>query len=186
MKVPVDLQAKPWRRALTELDLGLAGVGGIYKNSERLKKYDYSDQIFAETLIVYFNTAEPLEYARIEDLKGKRIGVLRGWSYGDEFDNARKAGLFSAEEVSSDDQNFLKLESMRIDAAIAVSESGATLVSKFRHLRFARSPLSQKPTFLAFSKSSHRTKLLSQFDQTIRAMRKSGEFQEIVAAELAK
>jgi polar amino acid transport system substrate-binding protein len=186
MNVAVQVEAKPWKRALAEIEDGTAGVGGIYKNAERLEKYDFSDQLFVEKLIVYFNTDRPVSFSKTGDLKGKRIGVLRGWSYGDDFDVLRKSGTCKVEEVSSDDQNFHKLASLRLDAVIAVSESGSALAPGYKNLRAAAIPLALNPTFLAFAKSSHRPTLLKQFNKTLREMQKSGEFQALVEDELVK
>ena len=36
----VHVEAKPWKRAFAEIDKGLAGIGGLYKNAERLARYD--------------------------------------------------------------------------------------------------------------------------------------------------
>ena len=186
MKVPVDVQAVPWSRALGAIDMGRAGVGGIYKNSERLQKYDYSDLLYVESLVVYFNTSNPITFNQISDLSGKRVGVLRGWSYGDDFDTARKAELFVTEEVGSDEQNFLKLEAMRIDLVIAIVESGDPLQRKGKNIGCSSIPLSRNSTFLAFSKSKNCTELLRQFNQAIAAMKRDGEFEKLVSAELAK
>jgi polar amino acid transport system substrate-binding protein len=185
MNVPLTLQTKPWKRAIQEIDEGTAGVGGIYKNPEREKKYDYSEQIFIEKLVIYSNKAKPIDYKDINDLKGKKVGVLRGWSYGDDFDNARKANALMAEEVASDDQNFQKLDQGRLDAVIAIAESGAPLMAKNKSVIAATNPLSQSPTYLTFSKSANKAAILKQFDQAIKDMKKSGEFQKLVSAELA-
>ena len=101
--IPVTLEAKPWKRALVEMDEGKGGVGGIYKNSERVQKYDFSEPILTENTAVYFNKAKPINFKVIADLNGRRVGVIRGWSYGDAFDTARKAGAFTVEEVTSCD-----------------------------------------------------------------------------------
>ncbi len=185
MDTPVQVEAKPWKRALEEIDTGRAGVGGIYKTAERLQKYDYSEPIYVENLLVYYHVSNPLLFTQVPDLAGKRIGVLRGWSYGDAFDQTRRQGLFQVEEVGSDDQNFRKLEAERIDAVISIQESGTTLVKKYRTLSFSLVPLSQNPTFLVFPKSARRTDLLKRFDQAIRELRRTGTYKSIVTAELA-
>lgn len=186
MKIPVLVEAKPWKRAFAEIDTGRAGVGGLYKNAERLEKYDYSDQLFVEKLVVYFNANKPIAFGGIEDLRGRRIGVIRGWSYGDDFDRLRRSGAFTAEEVASDQQNFAKLASERLDAVIAISEPGSTLAPRFANIRAATTPLALNPTFLAFSKSANRRALLQQFDQSLKKLQRSGEYQRIIEEEFAR
>jgi polar amino acid transport system substrate-binding protein len=186
MNVEVRLEPKPWARAILELENGSAGVGGIYKNSERLKKYDYSEPLLVETITVYFHRDRPLAYAQIGDLFGKRVGVMRGWSYGDAFDQARAGGLIQVESVSSDDQNFLKLQSGRIDALLAIDESVSSLLTAHPDIRASGTPFSEAPAFLAFSKGSNLAPLLRRFDQVIREMKASGEFRRLVQTELAR
>jgi polar amino acid transport system substrate-binding protein len=186
LNVPVQIEAKPWKRALAEIENGTAGVGGLYKNPERLTTFDYSEPLFVETLVVYCNRDRPVAFRRMVDLKGKRIGVLRGWSYGDGFDSLRRGGTCRVEEVASDEQNFHKLASKRLDVVIAVRESGAALMTSYKDIDPAATPLARNPTYLAFAKSAHRSGLLKQFDGILKEMQKSGEFQKIVAEELAK
>jgi len=184
MAVPMEVRARPWKKAIQEIDTGAAGVGGIYKNAEREKKYDYSDKIFVEKLVVYFNKANPLNFTRIDDLKGRKVGVLRGWSYGDDFDGARNAKALAVEEVDSDEMNFKKLDTGRLDAVVAINESGAALMHTYKNIGFSATALSQNPTYLALAKSNGQAALLKQFDQAINQMQKSGEFRKIVTGAL--
>ena len=67
-------------------------MGGIYVNGDRLKKYDYSEKLFDEVIVLYMPAAKAGGFKGIDSLKGMTIGVIRGWSYGDDFDNAVKSG----------------------------------------------------------------------------------------------
>ena len=183
MNIMVRLEPKPWARAIREIDAATAGLAGVYKNAERLKKWDYSDPLMIERIVVYHHLARPVTFTTLEDLKGKRVGVMRGWSYGDAFDAARLAGLFQAEDVSSDDQNFRKLESGRIDVAMAIPESVATLLTQYTFIRSSETPLTAAPAFLAFSKDSNQGPLIEHFNQTIKEMKASGEFRTITLTE---
>ncbi len=186
INTPVRLEAKPWARAIRELDGGTAGLGGIYKNAERLKKYDYSEALLVETITVYVHKDRSLAYTQLGDLFGKRVGVMRGWSYGDAFDQGRTGGLIQAESVSSDEQNFQKLERGRIDALLAIGDSVAPLLAAYPNIRASGPPLIQAPAFLAFAKEANLAPLLRRFDQAIRDMKASGEFHQILSAELSR
>ena len=162
------------------------GVGGIYKNAEREKKYDYSEQIFVERLVVFFNKSNPLNYTKLEDLHGKRVGVLKGWSYGDDFDKAKKGGAITCEEADADSQNFQKMDQHHLDATVAVFESGTALLPKYKSIAYAATALSRNPTYLTFAKSAGKAALIKQFDQAMKDLKASGELQKIVQAELAR
>jgi polar amino acid transport system substrate-binding protein len=182
MKRPVQLSAKPWKRALAELDLGIAGVAGIYKTDERLKKYDFSESLFAERIAVYYNITQPVRFKELSDLYGKRIGVLLGWSYGDAFDRARSERKFMVEEVYNDSQNFEKLAQGRVDAVLAIEQVGAIQLRNIRFSAIERSPamLAEKTTHLALPKQMHAGGLLVEFNQVLQDMRKDGTYARIL------
>jgi polar amino acid transport system substrate-binding protein len=177
------IEPKPWRRALAELADGRAGLAGLYKTHERLAKFDYSDVLFVEKLDVYVRQDRAFTFATLDDLKGKRLGVISGWSYGDAFDDARRAGAFVAEEVATDAQNFLKLQAGRLDAVVAIAEAAQPLLPAHARVRRAGT-LAENPTYLAFARSSDRRGLLQRFNAALSRLRDSGELARIVAAEL--
>jgi polar amino acid transport system substrate-binding protein len=185
MGVPVKVSAVPWKRALATIAIGDAGVAGIYKTNERSEKYDFSDVLFVEKVQVIVLVGKTFPFSGIQSLQGKRLGVLRGWSYGDEFDKAKEEGLFTVEEVESDAQNLAKLKNDRLDAVLAIKESGDASMSGFGSARAfvaLEPPLSEKPTFLAFSKQANNTELLKSFSNALTAMRKDGTWDKIVMA----
>lgn len=184
MNAPVRIESVPWSRALAEIEQGQGGVGGIYKTAERERKFDYSAQIHSERIVVFFHKAKPLNFAKVDDLKGLKVGVIRSWSYGEAFDSARRGGLFTAEEVASDDQNFSKLSAQRLDAVVAVAEAGAAMLAAHPAVAAAPTPLSEAPTFVAFAKSANQAELLKRFNQAMQEMRTGGELDRIVKSAL--
>lgn len=188
MKVPVEVAGKPWKRTLSEIDEGKAGVAGIYKNDDRLKKYDYSEPILNENIVVYYNKAKPIAYGKVADLNGKKIGVLRGWIYSDGFDKAKQAGQLTVDEVNGDTQNFEKLNAGRLDAALAIEQSGAALIKsgKYPNVEAAKTLLDTNQGHLAFNKSGKQTEVIAKFNQAIAEMKKDGSLDKLVAQELAK
>lgn len=186
MNVAVTLQPEPWKRALEETDNGKAGIGGVYKNADREKKYDFSDKLFTEKIQVFYSKTAPVAFGRLDDLKGKKVGVIRGWSYGDDFDEARKTGAVIAEDGDSDEGNIRKLDAGHLDVVIAVAESGAAIMAKDKNVGVVATPLTQNPTYLAFAKTANMKALLQQFDQALKEMQKTGELKSAVSAALGK
>lgn len=188
--LPVVVKAVPWKRALLELDRGAAGVGGIYKNAERAAKYDYSDPIFVERIAVFYNTTRPMEFRSIRDLYGKRIGVIRGWSYGDDLDLARKYEEVIVEEASGDQQNFRKLAYGRLDAVLAIVEAGERVLEEgggdLAYITMARTLLASNPAHLAFSKAADQQETLKLFNRELAAMKRDGSFSKIFQQELTR
>ena len=185
---PLKLQSFPWRRALLEIDRGIAGVGGIYKNEVRLLKYDYSDPIFVERIAVYYNKNNPIKFSTIEDLYGKRVGVMLGWSYGDDFDLARTYDQIIVEPVVDVEQNFEKLSRGRVDAVLAIVESGELMLARGKHedLVMANTFLLATPGYLAFLKRANQLKLIERFNKELAEMKKDGTWERIVQEELSR
>ncbi|HJV63797.1 MAG TPA: transporter substrate-binding domain-containing protein [Albitalea sp.] len=184
MGVPMEVQPRPWLRALAELDAGSAGVAGIYKNAERLRRYDYSEVLFVERVNAYVRAGG----RRVDgpaDLAGRRVGVIRGWSYGDAFDALRRTGAVTVEEVSSDGQNFAKLDAGRLDAVLAIAEAAEPLLRRHASLRFAGT-VTENPTYLAFGKGAHRLGLIARFNASLARLRAAGRVRQIVGEQLAR
>jgi len=179
----VEVNAVPWKRAVQLCEDGAAGVGGIYKNEKRLKIFDYSGQIFEEKLVFYTKKGSGLTFKTVDNLKGKKVGVIRGWSYGDDFDGARQKQLFEAEENVSDELNFQKLALGRIDYLVAILQSGDSVIAKLNlqdKVELLETPLAVNPTYLVFGKKANLQAVLSQFDATVNIMKQDGSYQAVV------
>jgi len=182
MDVPLTMECLPWNRALAGADAGEWGVGGIYQNAERLKKYDYSEPIFAEKLMIFVLQGSEFAFSGVTDLSGKTIGVMRGWSYGDDFDAAVAAGSITKDEVESDEMNFKKLIAGRLDALIATPETWAGLqgeLDKDGKVVSLPTPMAENNTYLIFNKSAGKTDLLTRFNETVAAMKADGTVEKL-------
>jgi polar amino acid transport system substrate-binding protein len=161
IKQPVVIKAMSWKRALTALDAGEGAVAGIYKNRERLAKYDYTDQLYAEHIMIFVRKGDAFEFKGISSLAGKKVGVIRGWSYGDEFDQARKDAVLEAQGTKSDDQNLKKLARGRLDAVLALRESAELVLQTYRlsaQVVALPKPYLINPTYIALFQKGFKTK----------------------------
>ncbi len=186
LKRPLELVPLPWKRALRGLDQAEHGVGGLFANAERLAKFDYGEPLLVETVRLYVRRGGLREVRGLADLNGLRIGALRGWTYGDEFDKAREAGLFQVEVVTTDKQNFGKLERGYLDAVLAVEQTGDAVMAtgQFPSVRAVLNPLMENPSHLAFHKSTGQQALLQQVDAVVARLRASGAHARLVAQGL--
>lgn len=182
----LELLPLPWVRALNGLDRAEHGVGGLFANQERLAKFDYSQPLLVETVRLYVRRGGLRQFNSLQDLRGLRVGVLRGWSYGDEFDAARQAGWFQVEVVSTDKQNFGKLERDFLDAVLAVEQTGEAVMTEgsYPSVRVAANPVTENPSFLAFHKSTQQRALLERVDAVVARLRATGEHARLVSSGL--
>jgi polar amino acid transport system substrate-binding protein len=181
---PVTVLAIPWKRALLAIGSGEAGIGGVYRTSSRELAWDFSAPIFEETTMLYVLRGGDFRFDSLADLSGKKIGVLRGWSYGNIFDSAVHDGRISVEPESSDLLNFRKLVAGRLDAVAAIRESGDGY-SEFMNAGVHRLPaaMSSNRTYIAFNKTSKMTGVIAAFNSEIDLMIKDGTFDRIVNRE---
>lgn len=189
MGVPLEVRAYPWKRALHLGKSGKAGVGGAYKTEERLNIFDYSAPIYTETLFLYVNSDNIVRFNSLEDLKGKKIGVLRGWSYGDEFDKAKQDGMFTAYPVNSDSTNFKKLLLGTVDGIIATKLSALLVIKKYgyqQQVKALEHPIAVNHTHIFFSKHLKHQELLKDFNETLMIMKEEGSYDQLVAGFLAE
>lgn len=188
MNIPVIIRPLPWKRALYYADKGLMGVGGVYKTEARLAKYDFSDKLFKEVIVIYSLRDNRFEYNQISDLFNKKIGVIRGWSYGEDFDQARSKKLIQVEEVSTDEQNFMKLLNGRIDYLLTVKETGKLILENNPQFKGYIVPLDQiliaNPTYLIFPKVSNKKYLLNKFNEELYKLKQNKEYDELIKTGL--
>lgn len=115
MEVHQDL---PWKRILHQLETGkLDIVLGAYWNSDRAKKFHYSEVIGQDEIRVFVKKGNEFSLNSYEDLIG-RIGLkLLGGSYGDEFDKFAAERL-DFNEIPKSEQMINMLTQERADFGI--------------------------------------------------------------------
>lgn len=177
-----EIGAVPWRRALAELDLGRAGVGGLYRTAARRADYDFSAPLLTERIVLVTRTAHPLHFRGVGDLRGLRLCVRAGWKYSRAYGQARRAGAFQTSETGSDPQALRMLSLGRCDAALSLERTARPLLRQpeFAALHIEAVALSAQSTYLAFHKSAHAGALLQAFNQGLGRLRRSGRYRQLI------
>jgi len=179
----VEIKAYPWKRALLYGAAGKGAVGGAYKNDVRVKTYDFSIPLYQEKLVIFVNKNHQFEFNSIEDLKGKVVGVNRGWSYGQEFDTARANKLFTVNIRNDPNDNFKMLALGRIDCLILDQRSGdshARLLGINDQITSLPHAFSINNGYLIIPKKLKMTKFLDEFNLALEKIKKDGTYNEIV------
>ncbi len=179
----------PWKRAFIMAKNGEAVVGGIFKTEERLKIFDYTDYIYEEKLSIYVKKGNTFHYNSISDLKGKLVGVNRGWSYGEVFDNAAKKGIFKTQEVDSNISNLKNLILGRIDCVII----GKLSVDQIIQQENFEDEIEEVPhsviinkSYVAFAKKLNQQHLIEKFNFLLEKMKKDGSYNKMINSFIQK
>nr|WP_294864018.1 transporter substrate-binding domain-containing protein [uncultured Pseudogulbenkiania sp.] len=186
----VAIRARPFNRLMAEFLDGHAAVGSLVHSPSRDLSGDFSSPYFTENVAVYYDAGRwsGFRYDGPASLKGYRVGVIRGWSYGAAFDQLRHEGSVEVEEVESDAQNFSKLACGRLDFVLAPELAGKKLLDQPRYAGIVAAPnyLVSVDINLAINKQAGQRELLRRFDSAIAEMRQRREIESIVAAELQR
>jgi len=185
MNVGVVLEAKPWKRIMKKAKIGKWGVGGIYKNSERVKIFDYSEPIYHEKLVLFINKSSNLKFNSLEDLRGKKLGVMRGWSYGESFDKARKSKVFSVMETNKGKQSFALLLKNKVDGVVMDGISAKIILEKNNwagKVKEETTPVARNAAYIVFLKSMKKSGVINKFNNALAKMRKDGSYDKIISS----
>ena len=181
--IEVEVRPLPWEMALKSAEEGHAAIGGLYKNNARLEIYDYSEPLFEERLSVYVKKGRAFDFTQLSDLQGKIIGLTRGWSYGEEFDAARKDYNFTVEEDISNEGNFRKLVSDKIDCLILDQVAASRIIHRENlgdQVEKLDNPAAVNHTYIAFAKHLEKQGVLNRFNQVLEDMKNVGSYEQLI------
>ena len=119
---------------------------------------------------------------KLEDLKEYTIGVIRGFSYGEEFDHA---SYLQRDETVNDELLVKKLLSDRFKIGVGsryVISYYAEKMGVLNDITFLEPNLFDKnPLYIGFSKARPDNKdLVIKFSEAIETLKKTGEYQRIL------
>ncbi|MFZ6747042.1 substrate-binding periplasmic protein [Undibacterium sp. JH2W] len=92
----IQQQRSPWPRAMRAAENGEGVLYGVSKTREREKIFHFSLPVQSKYMFLVTRSDAQFPFNTMADLKGKTIGIQRGFSYGDQFD-ALKDNLFKVE-----------------------------------------------------------------------------------------
>lgn len=124
LDVVFELRMYPWPRAERYALEGGGLIFGLPKTADRLNTLRYSDAASHRNLWLVTRSDATFNFNTLEDLRGKTLGIVRGYSYGEEFDNARGKRVFRTDEdISSRGTRLTRLMLKRVDAVLLFQPS---------------------------------------------------------------
>lgn len=189
------IELYPFARAVNMAKAGTAGIIGFSKTSERLEIYDFGQEpMFNDDVIIVVAAGKDFVFARPVDLAGKTVGVSRGASYGEDYDQAVRAGVFKTEPGTHPASQLAMLQIGRLDAVLlsggrlalaqtlAADEARALTVPEraITSYTILPVPFARNPNYVAFAKSANQKELLAQIDKALKKGWASGEIQKIL------
>jgi polar amino acid transport system substrate-binding protein len=116
----VDIHFFPWSRAvhLVDSDPSYMAFYPAYYSRERAQRYLFSEPVGRSTIVFLERTDKSVRWSNYDDLKGLRIGVVRGFVNTEELDARIANKTLETEEAPDDRSNVLKLAAGRVDLVV--------------------------------------------------------------------
>ena len=179
----------PWKRALREVEEGQSdGIGMLVKTPEREVYMLYTVALVTGESLIWSaagETAARFEWTSIEDLRGLRIGITQGYSYGETLDRSFKNGDVIAVSAPTVERLFEMLANGRVNLALANDAVGYSLAGKFPEAGILPSTqaTNSETFYIGISRKSPAVKLVPMINQAIERLRADGSIDRIVRGE---
>ena len=186
--IRVRMVPLPWKRVLKELEEGqIDGFLGGYKTPEREAVAAFLDTPMSwAVLSIFVRKGEAFPFQKIEDLYGKRIGIVRGFTTSPEFDRAMREGLISVDEAGNYTSLVKMLDAKRVDGIAGVASTLQAHIEDMRltgRLVMLPHPITgPKPIYICVSKRAdipNREKLIARMNQAMNDMKQDQAFEKI-------
>lgn len=180
----ISVTLHPWDECIQLMDQGLShGIFQIAKTPEREKRFLFSDLLRVARTVFYCNRANPVVLDRGDRLIGQlqvsKIAVVKGYSYGQEFDNLQGIRRIS---VNSHQESLLQLSANNVDLAIIDKGVGAYLIDELElgdKLQGVANFEIARALFVAFQKA--RLDIQEIFGRGLEEIRRSGTYDELMS-----
>lgn len=186
--IKFTIKLVPWARAFDYAKNGHGGIVGLSKTQARVKLFDFSTVLFYDDIMIVVLKGYEFQFSAIQDLQGMIVGVRRGSSYGDTFEEGRKT-VFTVSEDSNSKQRLKKLLRKRIDAALVGPgkrgvylsiESDPELMTAKDQFVILKQPFKRDPNYLGFAKKMQKTDLLIKINTSVEKGYKNGEIPRLI------
>jgi len=176
-----ETKSYPIKRALLSASKGQGIVVGILRNEERQKIFDYSSSFYIEKRMLFVSKGHIFPFSSVNDLKGKRVGVKLGWSYGSKFDQAKNTQLFTP-VVGETKQLYTLLKTGRLDTVVGNELSVPSLTKVMNYpvqIEALPTPLLEADLYIAAKKGT-KVELIEKFNNHMAQIKVNGVYKDIL------
>ena len=179
----------PWNRALTSMQSGLGGIMALSWTIERAETIDYSVPLYDDETVLVVLKGHEFDFVKIEDLRGKTLGIGNGSSYGEVVDKAINTKLFNIDRDNAPATRLNKLFAGRFDAAIMgtgrigvkmLIDTDKNLQSHADQFIILPNPITKNPLSIGFSKFMGTSDVINRLNSAYRKLRKEGKLKDIL------
>lgn len=174
----------PWARAEAGVKDGTYDIlPNVWHTDSRAKEMLYSKPYAINAVKFMKLKGDPFEFKGLDSLKGKRLGTVRGYGYGDAFS---KSPDFAREDVADVITNVKKLVAKRIDLTlddeiVAKSIMAKTDAKLLDQVEFTKEALSSNTLHVASGLKNPRHKeIVEAFDKGFEIIKGNGTLDKVL------
>ncbi|MBF0441964.1 MAG: amino acid ABC transporter substrate-binding protein [Oligoflexales bacterium] len=194
----IDFKEMPWKTSLKKIESGTIDiVAGASKTPEREIFGHFSDSYRTEIMRLFVRKGlkERFAFTSVSDLvksileKKFRLGYIRGYYYGDEFEKAQKNNKDFDKKViiaTAEDSNFVNLKKERIDGLVTDHYVALDMIKKDRAKKLEEfmEPhsliLNEDPIYFLISKKSVDIECVKKINGVLKSMEENGTRKKII------
>ncbi len=182
------IRREPWKRALQSVELGKRDgiIAPAYTEERSAFLYYPSESLGASIKVVFvILKGSGVTVTGLDDLKGKKLGIVSGYTYGAEFDHADELKEHVTIIETRDETQLLRMfDAGRMDVIVTREIPFRYLAKQLGlHNRFEIAHvLSEKELYVAFSKAlGERTaSFAEEFGNVLADMKAEGAIEDIL------
>lgn len=181
----VEYTFLPWKRGF-EMAKNAELDGSIVwsKTAEREADFLYSEPVVDLQTVFFITNSSNFNWNTVDDLKGKKIGGVIGYSYG--LEDAEKAGTVNINRIASPENNYKKLTNNRLDAVAEDRDAGMEIVHTLGikdQVKIHPKPVKSRSYHLIISKKAANAQAkIDAFNQGLSELKSSGDYQTMLDA----
>ena len=186
-----ELEIYTWARAEDYVFKGKIDVLYSSSKSDKREKYVHFPQepLISSDWVMFIRKADKnkLKFNSLADLKGKKVGVVRDYSYTPEFWGFIKKEK-NYDEASNDQTNFKKLVAKRFDYLVSEYAVGLSIAKDLgiddQVIALTGTPIKSTGLYVMFSKKTIDKPFVNNFSKELKKFKTTSAFKTLKATYL--
>lgn len=179
----VDFKIVPWNRAVNEVKSGKIDIlPAVWLTEERKQAFYFSEHYAENSIKFIMKRDDEFEYHGLASLEGKKVGIISGYGYGEEFSAAT---TFTRPEVNEFSANIKKLINGRIDLTLEDEIAAKSIIKEagldLNAVKFTHNALSVKNLYVAAGKANPKGQsIIDAYNIGLAEIKADGTYQKIL------
>lgn len=175
-----SLESYPWKRALYMIEKNKTDALFSANFTQERMEFAYypEEEIVQSPWVVWSREEDEFEYNSLDDLKGKSIGIVRGYSYTPKFLEFIKIHN-NYDEAADDAINFKKLNLSRVDVAISELGNGYYVLKNLNIQKIVphkNNPIKVDGLYVIFNKQTISESFVNRFSNELKKLKQESVY----------